>query len=315
MKKNLKSKQIHTYRIVIAIIIIIVSVIHRNHPNMVYSNIFFLLGGIFYIIGQVFSHKKKDAIFEKYSTFGSLMLILGVIIPTGWYKSPFLFLLLVPPFNWMLAVGGEEISFLKVLYLPLMIVLICAAMSEAAWEWLFYVMTIGVICYAEIEILRKWDKSSKKEIEALKEKASRDPLTGLFNRYVLEELYERIGSDLFKEVCSVVIFDLDNFKKKNDMYGHPAGDRILVEVSRILQENIRNEDILVRYGGDEFLFIFWNINGEEVKLITKRIKQEILDRTGCYISEGVATGCIEKKEDFLDLIIQADDDLYDKKVK
>jgi len=86
--------------------------------------------------------------------------------------------------------------------------------------------------------------------EKEKERAAKDSLTGLYNHRMFHELLEeriKKGSPF-----TLVIMDIDDFKKFNDFYGHPAGDKILVEISRILKESLEGKGFCARYGGEEF---------------------------------------------------------------
>ncbi len=93
--------------------------------------------------------------------------------------------------------------------------------------------------------------------EMLKEQANRDSLTGLFNRRYLEGTLEREMARCKREGAplSMLLLDLDHFKLVNDTYGHQAGDEVLRVFGRLLQENARAEDIVCRYGGEEFLLV------------------------------------------------------------
>ncbi|HEV2423349.1 MAG TPA: diguanylate cyclase [Terriglobia bacterium] len=93
--------------------------------------------------------------------------------------------------------------------------------------------------------------------EALREEAIRDPLTGLFNRRYLEEV---LGRELRRarhgdQHLSVLMLDLDHFKNFNDLHGHAAGDAVLKEVGMLLDSHTRREDVVCRYGGEEFVLI------------------------------------------------------------
>ncbi|HEX5336890.1 MAG TPA: GGDEF domain-containing protein, partial [Gallionella sp.] len=92
---------------------------------------------------------------------------------------------------------------------------------------------------------------------SLREQAIRDPLTGLFNRRYMEETLEREFSGAEREnyPVSLVMLDIDHFKKINDTYGHPAGDAVLRALSALLSGHIRGRDIACRYGGEEFLAV------------------------------------------------------------
>ena len=87
--------------------------------------------------------------------------------------------------------------------------------------------------------------------------ATHDALTKIYNRYGLEEiLKQRVGEfNRFKRDLSIIFLDIDHFKAVNDTYGHNAGDVILQELSQLIQENIRLSDIFARWGGEEFLLI------------------------------------------------------------
>jgi diguanylate cyclase (GGDEF)-like protein len=93
--------------------------------------------------------------------------------------------------------------------------------------------------------------------ETLREQSIRDPLTGLFNRRFLEESLEREirRATRSQRSLSVLMIDLDHFKRFNDTFGHDAGDALLRELGQLLQSNVRGSDIACRYGGEEFSLI------------------------------------------------------------
>src|SRR5204863_4686358 len=93
--------------------------------------------------------------------------------------------------------------------------------------------------------------------EALREQATHDGLTGLWNRTSILEILEKEAARSARETLplAVLMADLDNFKSVNDTFGHLAGDHVLRESARRLRNNIRNYDALGRYGGEEFLVV------------------------------------------------------------
>lgn len=113
----------------------------------------------------------------------------------------------------------------------------------------------------------------------LKKMASEDPLTGLLNRRsFLHELNKEIErSSRIGLTCTIVLIDLDHFKKINDTYGHDFGDEVLVAFSSILKRNSRQLDILCRYGGEEFVLLFPHTDLENSMNILERIKDDFAD--------------------------------------
>ncbi len=135
----------------------------------------------------------------------------------------------------------------------------------------------------------------------LKNIAHLDSLTGVANRYALNEYIKLLENQptQFSETCLMVI-DIDHFKQVNDVYGHLMGDQVIQFVAEKLKENIRTSDLLVRYGGDEFIVLIENVGMERALKIAEKIRSEIyeakpLDYVRCpdlkvSISIGVAIG-------------------------
>ncbi|AZO63153.1 diguanylate cyclase [Mesorhizobium sp. M1A.F.Ca.IN.022.06.1.1] len=108
--------------------------------------------------------------------------------------------------------------------------------------------------------------------------ARTDPLTGIANRRWMTETLGRIwGSDKrCLDGAAMLMCDIDHFKKLNDHLGHSEGDRCLVEVARIIQENVRRDhDLLARYGGEEFLVLLPGVTEEEATSVAERIRKSI----------------------------------------
>lgn len=136
----------------------------------------------------------------------------------------------------------------------------------------------------------KHDISHRKYLEEkLKQTSIRDPLTNLYNRrLVFERLRQFI--ELYKrkdDVFSLVIIDLDFFKKVNDTYGHQAGDFILKEFAEILTSSIRTDDVLGRYGGEEFILILQGVKKQSSSKIMERILHRVRESTFNYEGKGI----------------------------
>jgi len=104
-----------------------------------------------------------------------------------------------------------------------------------------------------------------------------DVITGLFNRRHFDErLREEIDRhSRYGDILSILLIDMDNFKKYNDTFGHQAGDRILVQAGRIITESIRSSDLAFRYGGDEFAIILPNSSTMDAFSVAERIREKI----------------------------------------
>lgn len=112
-----------------------------------------------------------------------------------------------------------------------------------------------------------------------KEEAITDALTGLHNRrYFFEKAREAAHKAIkYNSPISIFIFDIDHFKKYNDMHGHPEGDYLLKELSRILRENTREGDVTARYGGEEFIVLMPDTDKDGAALCAEKIRKIIED--------------------------------------
>lgn len=126
--------------------------------------------------------------------------------------------------------------------------------------------------------------------------AMMDALTGLFNRrYMNITLNKEVARcHRYGKIFSVIMFDVDDFKKANDEKGHLFGDRVLQEVATILKNTVRNEDIVCRYGGEEFLVVLPETDFEGAFKMGCRIREEIagfpfMKKNTITVSGGVAT--------------------------
>ncbi|MCX7921289.1 MAG: GGDEF domain-containing protein [Clostridia bacterium] len=138
--------------------------------------------------------------------------------------------------------------------------------------------SVSLVCYE----MKKYNEMHKKEFK----RARTDKLTGLSNRHHFEqklkeeeEYAQRTGNPI-----NVLIFDLDNFKSFNDTYGHIWGDKLLTLFSGIIRQNTRNDDVAVRYGGEEFLIFIRDLDIETAKGVAERIRKN-LEMQRVYIAD------------------------------
>lgn len=113
--------------------------------------------------------------------------------------------------------------------------------------------------------------------ENLRYQSIRDPLTGLYNRRYLEDyMFKQIHqAERTKAVLSVMMMDLDHFKKLNDNYGHDAGDAALKEFGKVIQNDIRMSDLAARFGGEEFIVVLYDTDANAAKIQAERIRDAI----------------------------------------
>jgi diguanylate cyclase (GGDEF)-like protein len=175
------------------------------------------------------------------------------------------------------------------------------------WEWFLVCETMEVL---------KENLQRGLEYEELYEQARRDSLTGLANRRVLEERLET-----FLEIArrhghplTLASMDLDHFKQINDTFGHARGDEVLQQIGRVLAGNIRNSDLLVRMGGDEFMLVLPDTDREAARRLVKRLTAAVekLDLASSGQKLGISIGLSQwrpqySKEEWLQ---RADESLY-----
>jgi len=160
----------------------------------------------------------------------------------------------------------------------------------------------------------KWLLTLQERRELLKDKAYKDVLTGLYRREILYDLIEKEfhRSKRYGYHFSILMIDIDNFKKINDTYGHLFGDKVLKKVAETIRRTLRNSDIAIRYGGEEFLVILPHTDLESAKIVGERIRKTIerldIDGIKITISIGIADNTLSSKLE--DLIRKADQALY-----
>ncbi len=147
--------------------------------------------------------------------------------------------------------------------------------------------------------------------EETKSIALHDPLTGLANRRAMAIHLEKSfdAAKRYAEQLSLLMLDIDHFKKYNDTHGHVAGDKLLINVAAVLQREIRGADLLFRYGGEEFLAILPHTDAPRACQLAERLRMTVESDTGITISLGVAS-CREEMNTKECLVTLADEALY-----
>ena len=144
-----------------------------------------------------------------------------------------------------------------------------------------------------------------------------DYLTGLYNRDYIEEEIKRLDNGRQLPI-SIILADVNGLKLINDTFGHDNGDRLLEKIAHTLDDLCRKEDILGRWGGDEFLILLPSTSKENVLSIIKRIKNDLKNKTYKDIPLSVSFGYATKKDKeslIEDVIDKADRKMYNNKTK
>ena len=170
----------------------------------------------------------------------------------------------------------------------------------------------GVIIFRDI--------SSKLAIEqTLQHAATHDPLTGVFNRRYSDSLLEQeVERAKFQHSpLSVMLIDIDFFKRVNDTYGHQVGDQVLINLSSLLQKRIRSTDSLARWGGEEFLLILPSASVDNAKKIAEIIRKSVYELDFPNLAESVTVSIGISAFGITDtpntIIRRADEALYEAK--
>lgn len=167
----------------------------------------------------------------------------------------------------------------------------------------------------ELQEINSLLRAQNEEYELL---ASIDPLTKLYNRYKFKQLFNSSLETMLQRsgVMSLVLLDIDHFKKVNDTYGHNVGDKVLKVVAEVLQNNTREIDIIGRWGGEEFALLLPTATVEQGAIIAEKLRTELASREIETVGNVTASFGVVQVNDkmFLeDVIAKADEALYEAK--
>ncbi len=145
---------------------------------------------------------------------------------------------------------------------------------------------------------------SKRLMETLRESSLHDPMTGLSNRRFLEEYVDTLlaATERHKAHLAILMLDLDYFKMVNDNYGHDAGDAVLKALAKALRQAVRASDLVIRYGGEEFLIILQEANSEKAVEVAENIRSMVEKikvplTSGVVLQKTISIGVADFPED------------------
>jgi len=182
--------------------------------------------------------------------------------------------------------------------LAILVAIVFSTMDMSIFVLLLFVLSLGMVVLKQFaEMRNKLEALVDERTEALRQKsielerqATRDQLTGLYNRRFADDFLQRQidNSRRNGRKLTIALADIDHFKKVNDTYSHAAGDKVLLGVSKILLKRCRQTDMVARYGGEEFLLCFPDTPSEFAEQICVQIREAIEKKKWTRIAENVA---------------------------
>jgi diguanylate cyclase (GGDEF)-like protein len=157
----------------------------------------------------------------------------------------------------------------------------------------------------------------QQESQRYKLLSNTDPLTGALNRNgFAHEMSQRVPDEILVRNTTMMVIDLDNFKRVNDKHGHDAGDAALRETTQVIHKNIRATDRFVRWGGEEFILFCEDTNAQHALLIAEKIRAAVeamkirYGDTMISVTVSIGIGVVESQENFESLFKRTDKALY-----
>ena len=183
------------------------------------------------------------------------------------------------------------------------------------WNLFLAFIAVSVLAFILLFMVLAYARRIRKINLALTELATIDTLTGVFNRLKINETMELLFTkfERYDRPFSVIMVDIDKFKRVNDKFGHQAGDKVLVQVVNTIKTSIRKVDHLGRWGGEEFLIISPETNVAGVKVLSEHIRTEIEKSDfGIPVKMTISAGAaeIQPDETVTSLISRVDCALY-----
>jgi diguanylate cyclase (GGDEF)-like protein len=178
---------------------------------------------------------------------------------------------------------------------------------------------LGICLLSCAAFIYSREQSERKHFAAeqlLEFMAITDRLTGIYNRGRFEFVLNAWIKNMRHDPFCLLLFDIDDFKKVNDRFGHNAGDKVLIETTKVVTATIRDEDIFARWGGEEFVVLFGSINIDMATELAERVRKAV-EANECgaagkiTITIGAAQYC--REESVTEFVNRADAKMYEAK--
>lgn len=222
------------------------------------------------------------------------------------------------PNKWLNMIGVAMISFLAFLFTTSIVFSHISFNDRMAG--IVYISIIGTLSAIGARGTEKFRLREYQHIEDLRIISTTDPLTKASNRLRLETEGHRLVKKCKqkRQPLSLLFIDIDNMKMINDKYGHLIGDQVLIEVVSRAQQRLKKDDLIARWGGDEFIIVLPRVNLKGAIKLAEEIRNSIIQD---YFSGGIQTSCsfgvasMHSSSTFSSLIYEADQQMYEGKKK
>ncbi len=192
----------------------------------------------------------------------------------------------------------------------------------AARHWYLGILIVWlgsvVIIYQDrkrLSTLTSYNADLQQTSKKYQELSALDPLTGLFNRYGFKQAAEKILPSERDEKISLVLVDIDYFKRINDRRGHNVGDQVINQFAEVITQSTREQDIVCRWGGEEFLLLCPNTSAPQAYALAEKIRTKIFDtqfdeKSALLLTASFGVCELEPGEDLVNAVARADKALY-----
>ncbi len=195
--------------------------------------------------------------------------------------------------------------------------MIAHCLSIGADDFILKPLDIKLFMLRVVSCLKQFkiNKENENKSKILFEMATKDALTGAYNRNYFTDAFDKKASEARRtgNPFSIILLDVDHFKSINDQYGHLKGDYVLKEIASILKENLRESDVVCRWGGEEFIVLCLNTDLEKANIVSEKLRRAIETQKfkGVYritVSVGVTQWLEDDKRDTV--LKRVDNSLY-----
>ena len=212
--------------------------------------------------------------------FASFITFVGAImnVPIDQFRAIWLYLLVLVAYILAGTGTGIALTIASVMAVVLLSMTMSVAMNtETLVTTVGGLLVLSIIAYTHTDRMNRYARLLEENNGKLKQLASQDPLTGLFNPRMCTALGEQLMKVAVREnkPFSVVYMDLDHFKQINDEYGHQAGDDVLVKVAEIIAGYLRESDVCARLGGEEFCALLPDTDQDGAQQLAENIREQI----------------------------------------